>query len=73
MKRFLALMLAVFAAISLFTLASCSEGGSDAKGVKVINVALTDEEYAFGVDKTQPELLESANAFIKKIMEDGTF
>lgn len=74
MKRVLALILALCAAVSLFTLASCSEsGGNDAKGVKVINVALTDEEYAFGVDKTQPELLESANAFIKKIMEDGTF
>ncbi|MBO4406501.1 MAG: transporter substrate-binding domain-containing protein [Clostridia bacterium] len=74
MKRFLALMLALAAALSLFTLASCSESaGNDAKGVKVINIALTDEEYAFGVDKNQPELLESANAFIKKIMEDGTF
>ena len=34
---------------------------------------LTNEEYAFGVDKDQPELLEQANAFIAKILEDGTF
>ena len=40
---------------------------------KVIDIELTQEEYAFGVDKTQPELLTQVNDFIKKIMEDGTF
>ena len=39
----------------------------------MIDVDLTDEEYAFGVDKDQPELLEQANAFIAKVLEDGTF
>ena len=43
-----------------------------AKTAKVIDVDLTNEEYAFGVDKTQPELLEQVNAFISKIKEDGT-
>jgi len=53
-----------------------AEGGSadkeSAKGVKTIEIDLTNEEYAFGVDKTQPELLEQVNAFIAKIKEDGT-
>ena len=44
-----------------------------AGAVKVIDVDLTEEQYAFGVDKDQPELLEDVNAFIAKIMEDGTF
>lgn len=44
-----------------------------AGAVKVIDIDLTDEQYAFGVDKDQPELLENVNAFIAKIMEDGTF
>ena len=39
---------------------------------KVIEHDLTVEDYAFGVDKTQPELLEEVNDFIKKIKEDGT-
>ena len=39
---------------------------------KVIDIDLTDEEYAFGVDKTQPELLDQVNAFVGKIKEDGT-
>ena len=40
---------------------------------KVIDIELTQEEYAFGVDKTQPELLKQVNDFIAKIMDDGTF
>lgn len=42
-------------------------------GIKVIDIKLTDEEYAFGVDKAQPDLLESLNAYLKGIKEDGTF
>ena len=72
MKRFLAIALA---AILLFALAACGgNGGEDkAAAVKVIDINLTEEEYAFGVDKAQPELLEKTNAFIEKIMKDGTF
>ena len=29
-------------------------------------------EYAFGIDKDQPELVEQVNAFIKEVKEDGT-
>ena len=39
------------------------DAGSSASGAKVIDIDLTEEEYAFGVDKTQPELLEQVNAF----------
>ena len=49
-----------------------SKGGSSSKTAKVIDIDLTNEEYAFGVDKTQPELLEKTNAFIEKIKGDGT-
>jgi len=45
------------------------EGG----GVKVIEIALTVEEYAFGVDKAQPELLQKANEYLAKIKADGTY
>ena len=45
---------------------------SDAPATKVIDIDLTEEEYAFGVDKDQPELLEQVNDFIAKIKEDGT-
>lgn len=67
MKKFLAAVMAVIMAAAL---AGC---GGEKKTAKVIEIWLTNEEYAFGVDKTQPELLESVNAFIKEINGNGTF
>ena len=51
---------------------SGSDSGDSKVTAKVIEVDLTSEEYAFGVDKTQPELLEQVNSFIAQIKEDGT-
>ncbi len=39
-------------------------------GVKVINVPLTEEEYAFGVDKNQPALLASINSILANKQAD---
>ena len=52
--------------------ASGETAAGSANTAKVIDVDLTSEEYAFGVDKTQPELLEQTNTFIQKIKDDGT-
>lgn len=41
-------------------------------GVKVIDIPLTVEEYAFGVDKNQPQLLADINAVIAEIKANGT-
>ena len=41
------------------------------EGVKVIDIALTEEEYAFGVDKAQPELLEKVNAILAEMKTNG--
>ena len=75
MKKLMALALALV--MVLGTLTACGGSGDDAgntaTGAKVIEINLTEEQYAFGVDKNQPELLEDVNAFIKKIKEDGTF
>ena len=61
-------LVAVFA---LAALAACADKNDDT--AKVIEIELTDEDYAFGVDKDQPELLEQVNDFIKEIMDNGTF
>lgn len=68
MKRILALVLAALMAV--LTLASC---GADKDVVKVIDIDLTEEDYAFGVDKTQPELLTKVNEIIKEIKANGKF
>lgn len=54
-------------------LVGCGKKDADSGKVKIINIKLTEEEYAFGVDKNQPELLEQTNAFIAQILSDGTF
>lgn len=69
MKKTLALLMALVIIIGCF--AACGE--TSANTAKVVDVSLTEELYAFGVDKTQPELLEKTNAFIAEIMADGTF
>lgn len=74
--KVLSVVLAIAMIATLF--AACSGSSDDAASdnnsakVKVIDINLTDEEYAFGVDKDQPELLEQVNAFIAQIKEDGT-
>lgn len=78
MKKVLAAVLSAVLVTGL--IAGCGSKGDDKKAdegsgkttAKVIEVDLTDEEYAFGVDKSQPELLEQVNAFIQKIKDDGT-
>ncbi len=52
---------------------TAASAAAENKAVKVIDINLTEEQYAFGVDKDQPELLEQVNAIIKEIMADGTF
>lgn len=68
MKKLLAMVLTTVLAATM--LVGC---GGAAKTAKVIEIELTQEEYAFGVDKTQPELLESVNTFIAEIKENGVF
>lgn len=80
MKKFLAVCLS--AALVTGMVAGCGSSKSDdttdsskdngTVTAKVIDIDLTNEEYAFGVDKQQPELLEEVNSFISEIKEDGT-
>ena len=40
-------------------------------GIKVIDIPLTEEEYAFGVDKNQPELLAAVNEILAEMKTSG--
>lgn len=80
MKKILSAVLAGVIGFTMFTAcgSSTDESGKDSKGdskpaTKVIDIDLTDEEYAFGVDKDQPELLKQVNSFIAEIKENGKF
>ena len=73
-KKVLSVLLAAACVLSMAACGSKKDDSSDGPvTAKVIDIDLTDEEYAFGVDKTQPELLDSVTAFIKEIKDNGTF
>ncbi len=75
MKKLFALLLAI---VMVMALAACANNGGASQdsaatqATKVIEIDLTQEQYAFGVDKDQSDLLEDVNAFIAQIKEDGT-
>ena len=75
MKKILSLALALLMILTaVATLASCKKPEeTDKDVVKVIDVKLTEEEYAFAVAKGNTELLAQLNTFMTKIKGDGTF
>lgn len=75
-KKVLAVVLAALIAAAVF--AGCSKDDKKpeapaAEKVKVIDIDLSDEVYALGVNKDDADLLAKANEFIDKILKDGTF
>lgn len=73
MKKLVSKIIAVcmLGAMSIMA-AGCSAGTGGSTVVKTINISLTDEQYAFGVDKNNAELLQKANEYIAAVKEDGT-
>lgn len=79
-KKISAVVLAVLM-IVVAVFAGCSSKGSDDKKadepatsaakVKVVDIELSSEEYAFGVDKKQPELKEKFNELLKEMKSSG--
>lgn len=69
--KVLAMVMALVLMVSAFAACGSDTDAAKTPAVKVININLTEEEYAFGVDKNQPELLEQVNAFIAEIKANG--
>ena len=67
MKKLLCLLVAIF---TLVLTVSC--GGASSK-VKIIDVKLTDENYAYVVKKGNTELTTDFNAFLTEIKANGKF
>ena len=73
MKKIISLIL-VLTIASAFMLTSCGILGGDSDPVaKIIDVKLTDEEYAFVCKKGNTELVDSFNAFLAEIKANGQF
>lgn len=70
MKKILSLTLvAIMMLSSLVMFASCGES----QGVKLVDIKLTDEEYAYVCKKENTELVESFNSFLAEIKDNGKF
>ncbi len=67
MKRVLATLMCIFTVV--LTLVSCQ---SSTDSLKCIDIHLTSEEYAFGVNKEDSELLNAINELLTEIKADGT-
>lgn len=65
------LLVCFVCALALLCVVSCNNTQEDV--VKLIDIKLTDEEYAFAVKKGNTELLEDFNAFLAEIEENGKF
>lgn len=64
-------VISVLMAIVLIVASFAACGCTSKDKAKVIYIKITDESYAFGVDKNQPELLSQVNSFIKEIKDNG--
>ncbi|MGM9625432.1 MAG: transporter substrate-binding domain-containing protein [Eubacteriales bacterium] len=75
MKKILSLLLTAAMLFScMFALGACGGSKSDSgSALKVIDIPLTEEEYAYAVSKGDAELLASVNAFLAEIMSNGKF
>ncbi len=76
MKKIIILVLALTMILTMtLSLASCNNGGgeSDVDLVKVVDVKLTDEEYAFVAKKGNTQFVNDFNAFLAEIKSNGTF
>ena len=72
---------ALMAVVAIFAGCSSTKSNNDSKTnnesttaaakVKVVDIELSSEEYAFGVDKKQPELKEKCNELLKEMKSNG--
>ncbi len=70
MKKIISLLALV--AILATLCCACSNSATTNK-VKVIDIPLSEESYAFCVNPSDTELLAKVNAYLKQIQGDGTF
>lgn len=83
MKKIIAVLLTLVLVVGAFaacggtteetTVAGDETTAAAAQTLKVIDIALTSEEYGFAVAKGNTELLNKLNTFLDKIMKDGTY
>lgn len=72
MKKILFMLVCLFA-ICLFVACDKEEEGEQVDVVKIVDIKLTDEEYAYVIKKGNSALKDDFNAFLEEIKENGKF
>ena len=70
-KVVISILLIAVMVVSAFALVACNTNKDPL--VKIIDVQLTEEEYAFVMDKENTALQSDMNDFLQKIKDNGTF
>ena len=74
MKKITSLILALVLCLGcVFAFVSCGDDGEIEDVVKVIDIELSEEEYAFCVNQADDTLKASVNAFLAEIKANGKF
>ncbi|MBE7082994.1 MAG: transporter substrate-binding domain-containing protein [Clostridiales bacterium] len=74
MKKLLVVMLTmVLSLASVFAMTACNKPEDGEDVLKVVQINLSEEEYAFAVNKGNTTLLNSVNAYLATIQENGQF
>ena len=71
MKKIITLLLAVIMCFACVGLTACKKESEPV--VKVLEVELTNEQYAIAVNKTNTTLLNEINTAMRALKEDGTY
>ena len=72
MKKFLTLLVAAILCFTCVSLFACNKPKSEPV-VKVLEVELTNEQYAIAVNKSNTTLLNEINAAMRQLKQDGTY
>ncbi len=73
MKKKSMFLVLVVLVVMLALLAGCGSKNNSKDNLKLIDISLSDEEYAFAMSLNNTELKESFNAYLKEIKDNGTF
>ena len=71
MKKLFTILMALVMSVACLSMAACQQQSADK--VKLININLTEEQYAFAMNGSNSELQESFNAYLTEIKANGTF
>ena len=73
MKKLFTILMAVVMSVACLSMAACTQPEVKGEKVKLIEINLTEEQYAFAMNGANSALQESFNEYLAEIKTNGTF